>query len=352
MTEKRIDPMQLGITMFGDSRIDLKTGKIQSPEIRMKEIIEEIKLMDEVGLDYFGIGEHHRADYVVAAPEIVLAAAATQTRQIILGSSVSVLSSADPVKLFQDFSMIDLLSDGRAEIMAGRGSFIESFPLFGYDLAQYSEIFAEKLDLLLAINQQNPISWTGEFRPALENQDIFPRPKHGKLPVWVAVGGTPQSVERAARLGLPVMFAIIGGEYANFKPLFEYYQQAYQAYGHDMKDFQVGVAMHSFFVDDVSELMQIHYPTYAAQMNRIGATRGWPAYHPAQYDQGRSKNGHLIMGDAPYAVDKILEISETFGQTRFAAHLDTGAAEHQHIMRAIEIYGTKIAPEVRKAQKS
>ncbi|MBK0064035.1 MULTISPECIES: LLM class flavin-dependent oxidoreductase [unclassified Acinetobacter] len=341
--------MQLGITMFGDSRFNLLTNEIQSPEIRMKEIIEEIKLMDEVGLDYFGIGEHHRADYVVAAPEIILAAAATQTKHIILGSSVSVISSADPVKLFQDFAMIDLLSDGRAEIMAGRGSFIESFPLFGYDLNQYDEVFEEKLDLLLKINTNNPVSWKGKFRPELKDQDIYPRPKHGKLPVWIAVGGTPQSVERAARLGLPVMFAIIGGNYTNFKALFDYYQQAYQAYGHDMQNFEVGVHMHAFFVEDQNQLMQLHYPTYAAQMNRIGATRGWPNYKPEQYEQGRSQAGHLIVGDAPYATDKIIEVIETFGLTRFAAHLDTGAMEHKHMMKAIEIYGTKIAPEVRKA---
>lgn len=341
--------MQLGITMFGDSRFDLATNQIQSPEIRMKEIIEEIKLMDEVGLDYFGIGEHHRADYVVAAPEIILAAAATQTQHIILASSVSVISSADPVKLFQDFAMIDLLSDGRAEIMAGRGSFTESFPLFGYDVDQYNEIFEEKLDLLLKINANDPITWKGKFRPELNNQEIYPRPKHGKLPIWIAVGGTPQSVERAARLGLPVMFAIIGGHYHNFKALFDYYRQAYQAYGHDMQNFQVGVHMHAFFVDDSQQLMNIHYPTYAAQMNRVGATRGWPSYKPKQYEQGRSQAGHLIVGDAAYAADKIIEVIETFGLTRFAAHLDTGAMEHQHMMRAIEIYGTKIAPEVRKA---
>lgn len=340
--------IQLGITMFGDSRIDLKTNRIQSPQDRMKEIIEEIKLMDEVGLDYFGMGEHHRPDYAVASPEIILAAAAPQTKHIILGSAVSVISSADPVKLFQDFSMIDLLSDGRAEIMAGRGSFIESFPLFGYDLDDYNELFEEKLELLMALNQQNPITWEGKYRAALKDQLVFPRPKQAELPIWVAVGGTPESVVRAGRLGLPVMFAIIGGEYAAFKPLFDYYRQVYQAYGHDMNKFQVGVHMHSFFVEHNDDLMKVHYPAYSAQVDRIGATRGWPKYTPERYAQGREKEGHLIMGDPAYATEKIIEIIETFGLTRFAAHIDTGAVEHKAMMRAIEIYGTKIAPEVRK----
>ncbi|WP_017385179.1 LLM class flavin-dependent oxidoreductase [Acinetobacter baylyi] len=342
--------MQFGITMFGDLRFSVEEHKMQAPKERLKEMIAEIKLMDEVGLDYFGLGEHHRDDYAVSAPEIILAAASIQTKNIILGSAVSVLSSSDPVKLFQDFSMIDQLSDGRIEVMAGRGSFIESFPLFGYELENYNELFEEKLDLLIKLNQQNPITWNGKFRPSLKQQSIFPRPQQDQLPVWIAVGGTPESIDRAAKLGLPVMFAIIGGNYKEYKPLFDYYRQSYQAYGHDMSAFQMGVHMHSFFVDDEKDLMQIHYPNYAAQIDRIGKGRGWPKYTPQRYAQGRSKQGHLVVGDVSSTQDKILEIIETFGLSRFAAHLDTGAARsHLDMMRSIEIYGTKIIPEVKKS---
>lgn len=216
--------MELGIGMFGDLQIDPATGKIQAPQERLHQIIEEVKLMDEVGLDFFGMGEHHRSDYAVAAPEIILAAAASVTKNIKLGSAVSVLSSADPVKLYQDFATVDLLSNGRAEIMAGRGSFIESFPLFGFKLEDYSELFEEKLDLLLRINKQQTVNWTGKFRPSLINQEIFPRAVHNELPIWIAVGGTTSSVIRAGKLGLPVMFAIIGGAAEQFQPLFEMYR--------------------------------------------------------------------------------------------------------------------------------
>src|SRR5690606_14069986 len=218
---------------FGDLQINPQTGEIQNTQVRLGEIIEEIKLMDEVGVDFFGMGEHHRADYAVASPEIILAAAATVTKNIKLGSAVSVLSSADPVKLYQDFATVDLLSNGRAEIMAGRGSFIESFPLFGFDLKDYSSLFEEKLNLLTRLNNAETITWTGKHRPSLINQSIYPRPTNGKMPIWVAVGGTTESVIRAGKLGLPVMFAIIGGSPINFKPLFEVYEQAFVDSGHN-----------------------------------------------------------------------------------------------------------------------
>lgn len=343
--------MELGIGMFGDVQINPTTGKIQPAAQRMQEIIEEVKLMDQVGLDFFGIGEHHREDYAVAAPEIVLAAAATVTKQIKLGSAVSVLSSADPVKLYQDFSAVDLLSDGRAELMAGRGSFIESFPLFGYDLKDYAELFDEKLDLLNRINNQDTITWSGKFRKPLVNQQIFPRPKANRLPIWVAVGGTTSSVIRAGKLGLPVMFAIIGGSPDHFKPLFEMYEQAWIDNGHAAEDYQVGVHMHSFFGDNAQAVADSYYPVYAAQMNRIGASRNWPPYTRSQYDYGRSQHGHLIIGDANQAVDKILQSQEMFGLTRFSAHMDVGSPDHKDMMRAIEIYGTQIAPQVRAALK-
>ncbi len=340
--------MELGVGMFGDLHIN-KKGEIQPAGQRLQELIEEIKLMDETGLDFYGIGEHHRPDYAVSTPEIILAAAATVTKNIKLGSAVSVLSSADPVKLYQSFATIDLISNGRAELVAGRGSFIESFPLFGYGLENYDALFEEKLDLLLKINNAERITWKGKFRPALEDQQILPRAVNDNLNIWVAVGGTPESVLRAAKHGLPVIFAIIGGNPEQFKPLFDYYKEAYQRLNHDMKKFQVGVHMHSFFGNDGQQTADEYYPLYAAQMNRVGSTRGWPPYQKQQYNIGRDKKGHLLIGDANEAIDKILHLKELFGLTRFSAHMDVGGPSHQSLMKSIEIYGTKIAPKVREA---
>ena len=340
--------MELGVGMFGDLHIN-KNGDPQPAGQRLQELIEEIKLMDEVGLDFYGIGEHHRPDYVVSTPEIILAAAATVTKNIKLGSAVSVLSSADPVKLYQSFATIDLLSNGRAELVAGRGSFIESFPLFGYSLNDYDELFEEKLDLLLKINNNIPISWKGKFRPPLKEQQILPRAVHDHLNIWVAVGGTPESVLRAGKAGLPVIFAIIGGNPVQFKPLFNYYKELYEQYEHDMDKFQVGVHMHAFFGDDSKQTAEEYYPIYSAQMDRVGRSRGWPPYQKQQYDTGRSKNGALIIGDANEAVDKILQMQEIFGLTRFSAHMDVGGPSHVTLMKSIEIFGTKIAPKVREA---
>ncbi|MES2418352.1 MAG: Atu2307/SP_0267 family LLM class monooxygenase [Bacteroidota bacterium] len=340
--------MELGIGMFGDLQINAK-GEIQAAQQRLQEILEEIKLMDEVGLDFYGIGEHHRPDYAVSAPEIVLAAAASITKNIKLSSAVSVLSSADPVKLYQSFSTIDLLSNGRAELMAGRGSFIESFPLYGYNLKDYDELYEEKLALLLKINASPKINWKGKFRPELVNQEILPRAVNDSLKIWVAVGGTPESVERAGRLGLPVMFAIIGGAPAQFKPLFEYYKKVYTAYGHDLSKFEVGVHMHSLFGENSQQISDYYYPLYSAQMDRIGRSRGWPPYQEQQYNSGRGKGGALIIGDANEAIDKILAMQEMFGLTRFSAHMDVGGPSHKAMMKSIEVFGTQIAPKVREA---
>jgi len=340
--------MELGIGMFGDLHIDEK-GNIQPAHQRLQELVEEIRLMDETGLDFFGIGEHHRPDYAVSVPEIVLAAAATVTSKIKLGSAVSVLSSSDPVRLYQSFATVDGISGGRAELMVGRGSFTESFPLFGHDLKDYDELFEEKLGLLLAINNNQKVTWKGKFRPALVNQQVLPRAVNDQLDIWVAVGGTPESVERAGRLGLPVIFAIIGGNPVQFKPLFNYYRQVYEQAGHDAAKFQVGVHMHSFFGEDSRQTADQYYPVYAAQMNRIGRQRGWPAYQPQQFEQGRKANGHLLIGDANEAVDKILHMHELFGLTRFSAHMDVGGPSHASLMKSIELFGTKIAPKVREA---
>lgn len=340
--------MELGIGMFGDLHINSK-GQVQPAAQRLQQLIEEIKLMDEVGLDFYGIGEHHRPDYAVSTPEIVLAAAATVTKNIKLGSAVSVLSSADPVKLYQSFATLDLISNGRAELMAGRGSFIESFPLFGCDLKDYDELFEEKLDLLLKINNNEHITWKGKFRPALNDQLVLPRAVNNHLNIWVAVGGTPQSVLRAGKAGLPVMFAIIGGNPVQFKPLFNYYKEVYEEYGHDKNNFQVGVHIHAFFGDDSKQIAGEYYPIYAAQMNRIGRSRGWPPYQQHQYETGRGSSGHLIIGDANEAIDKILHLHQLFNLTRFSAHMDVGGPSHKLMMKSIEIFGNKIAPEVRKA---
>jgi probable LLM family oxidoreductase len=342
--------MELGIGMFGDNHYDQNGQPLPAGE-RLRELIEEIKLMDEVGLDFFGIGEHHRPDYAVSVPEIVLAAASTVTKHIKLGSAVTVLSSSDPVRIYQSFATIDQISNGRAEITAGRGSFIESFPIYGFDLKDYNDLFEEKLDLLLKINQQNPISWKGKYRASLTNQEVFPRAVHDRLNIWVAVGGTPESVLRAGKAGLPVIFAIIGGNPAQFQPLFQYYQDVYQHFNHDMAKFLVGVHMHCFFGEDSKKIADEYFPVYSDQMNRIGRTRGWQPFTRSQFDYGRGQNGHLIISDASEAIDKILEMNELFGLTRFSAHMDVGGPSHTSLMKSIEIFGTKIAPKVREALK-
>ncbi|RYZ21159.1 MAG: LLM class flavin-dependent oxidoreductase [Chitinophagaceae bacterium] len=341
--------MELGIGMFGDIPRNAD-GSLQPAHRRLKELVEEIKLMDEVGLDFFGIGEHHRPEYAVSVPEIVLAAAAGATKNIRLGSAVSVLSSSDPVRLYQSFATLDGISGGRAELVVGRGSFIESFPLFGQDLAHYDELFEEKLELLLEVNKNERVTWKGRFRPELKNQAVYPRAESPEgLPVWVAVGGTPESVLRAARHGLPLIFAIIGGDPAGFVPLFDYYRKAWAHFEHDPAKLQVGVHMHAFFGDDSSSTADAYYPVYAAQMDRIGRDRGWPPFQRRQFDAGRGPKGHLLIGDPSEAIDKILALKELLGLTRFSAHMDVGGPDHKSLMKSIELFGTKIAPAVRQA---
>lgn len=337
--------------MFADLPVDPATGKHKSAQERITELLAEIKLADEVGLDVFGIGEHHRSDYAVSSPEIILAAAASITKSIKLGSAVTVLSSADPVKVYQNFATVDLISNGRAELMVGRGSFIESFPLFGYNLNDYNELFEEKLNLLLEINKNNKITWKGNLRAPLINQEVLPRAVNNNLDIWIAVGGTPTSVQRAAKLGLPLMLAIIGGNPAQFKPLVQYYKDEYQKHGHDMNKLRIGIHSHTMIGDDSQTIADSYFPFYAAQMDRIGKDRGWPPFSKSQFNMGRTREGALFIGDAAEVTDKILLQQEMFGLTRFVAHLDVGGAPHKDIMRAIEIFGTKIAPEVKKALK-
>lgn len=341
--------MELGVGMFADLPIDPKTGHRQTAQVRLKELMEEIKLADEVGLDVFGIGEHHREDYAVSSPEIILAAASAVTKNIQLTSAVTVLSSSEPVKIYQNFSTIDLLSNGRAEIMVGRGSFIESFPLFGYDLKDYNRLFEEKLDLLLNINEHEVVTWKGQTRAALNEQQVLPRALNGKLPIWIAVGGTPESVKRAGKLGLPLMIAIIGGNPGNFQPLVEYYKQEYELNGHDVSKMQIGIQSHAFIAEDSKMAVDTLFPYYAAQMNKLGKERGWPPFSKEQFEHGRQQHGALYVGSPAEITDKILHYQEMFGLTRFMAQFDVGGAPHKTLMKSIELYGTKVAPEVRKA---
>lgn len=334
--------------MFADLPIDKATGKHKSAQERIQELMEEIKLADEVGLDVFGIGEHHRSDYAVSSPAIILAAAAAVTKNIKLASAVTVLSSSDPVKVYQDFATVDLISNGRAELMVGRGSFTESFPLFGYNLNDYNKLFTEKLQLLLQINDNEVANWKGTVRAPLQNQQVLPRAVNDHLNIWIAAGGTPESVYRAAKLGLPLMIAIIGGYPMQFTPLFQLYRKEYEAHGHDMSKYQIGIHSHALLGENSKAIADLYYPYYAAQMDRVGKDRGWPPYTRAQFDMGREKEGALFVGDPSEVTDKILYQNDLFGLTRFVAHMDVGGAPHDVIMKSIELFGTKVAPEVRK----
>lgn len=341
--------MKFGIGMFGDSGYDYDTKKYRNPDLRLKEIVEEVKLADALGVDIFAVGEHHREDYVVSSPEIMLAALSTVTKNIILSSGVNVISSADPVKLYQDYAMIDLISGERAEIMAGRGSFIESFPLYGQDLNDYNALFSEKLELLLQLKKNEPISWEGKFRPALENQSIHPKPKR-EIPVWIAVGGTPQSVQRTAFLGLPIMFAIIGGNIDQFKPLAEYYTELYEKAGHDLAKMEIGIHSHTYVANTREAAISDYYPEYSRHMNKMAIERNWGGgpFTQSRFEAGMSKRGALFMGSPEEVAEKIIYAIELFGLTRFIAHLDVGGPSHKELMRTIELYGTKVIPMVKK----
>lgn len=339
--------MELGIGMFGDMAANFQTGEPMTAQKRLNELLQQIQLADEVGLDVFSLGEHHRLDYAVASPEIVLAAAATITKQIKLSSGVSVLSSADPVKLYQDFSTIDLISNGRAEMTLGRGSFIESYPLFGYNLEDYDGLFAEKLALMLKLNENKPVTWKGKYRAPIYNQEVFPHPIDNHMDMWIAVGGTPASVQRAATLGLPLIVAIIGGKLSQFKQLIQYYKDTYISSGHDPKKMRIGIHSHTFITEKGTDIEDNFFPYYAAQMDRIGSDRGWPPYSKGQFHFGSTKDGAIFSGDPNEIVDKILYAKEMFGLTRFLAHIDVGGAPHKELMKMIELIGYKVAPQVR-----
>jgi len=341
--------MQLGIYTFVEVTPDAITGERISGYQRMRNLLEEIELADELGLDVFAVGEHHRAEYLISSPAVVLGAAAAKTKNIRLSSAVTVLSSDDPVRVFQQFATVDLISGGRAEIMAGRGSFIESFPLFGYDLKDYDTLFAEKLQLLMQLNEGEFVSWKGKHRPAINNLGIYPRPYGEKIPVWVAVGGTPESIVRAATLGLPMALAIIGGSPRHFAPHTQLYRDAYAKAGHDMSKFQLGINSHTFIADTSQQAADLFFPSYAQMMSRIGKERGWPPTTRQQFDHMRSEQGSLLVGSPQQVIDKILYEHELFGHTRFLAQMSVGTMPHQQMMRSIELFGTVVAPAVRKA---
>lgn len=340
--------MELGLHTFGDVGIKPGDGGA-SPAERLRNLMEEMTLADQAGLDVFALGEHHRPDYAISAPVVPLAAAAALTKNIRLSSAVTVLSSDDPVRVFQQFATLDLLSGGRAEIMAGRGSFIESFPLFGYDLSDYDVLFTEKLELLLKIRDSERVTWTGNVRPAIRDRGVYPRPLQHPLPIWIAVGGTPQSVVRAGTLGLPLAIAIIGGEPARFASLADLYRQAATRAGHDASKLPTSINVHGFVAETSQEAADAFYGPQAEVMNRIGRERGWGPTSRAHFDQARGLRGALFVGSPAEVTDKILANHEHFRNDRILIQMAIGAMPHQKVMRAIELFGVKVAPAVRKA---
>jgi len=341
--------MEIGVYTFAERTPDAVTGHLVSAEQRLRDLMEEIELADQVGLDVFGVGEHHRQDFVVSSPAVVLAAAAMRTKRIRLTSAVTVLSSDDPVRVFQDFATLDLLSGGRAEIMAGRGSFIESFPLFGYDLNDYDSLFAEKLELLLQLRGREKLEWSGQHRSALSGQGVYPRPLQEPLPVWIAVGGTPQSVVRAATLGLPLALAIIGGSPERFVPFVDLYRETARRVGRDPATLPVSINSHGFIADTAAQAADEAFPPFAEMMGRIGRERGWPPPSRRQFDAEISPHGALLVGDPQQVIDKILWEHELFGHQRFLMQMSVGTMPHARIMRSIELLGTVVAPAVKEA---
>jgi probable LLM family oxidoreductase len=340
--------MELGISTFVETTPDVESGKVISHAQRLREVVEEIILADQVGLDVFGVGEHHREDFAASSPAVVLAAAAMQTKRIRLTSAVTVLSSADPVRVFQDFATLDGLSNGRAEIMAGRGSFIESFPLFGYDLRDYEELFEEKLDLLLTLQKNELVNWNGKHRAAIENLSIYPRPVQDPLPVWIGSGGNQESVVRAGLLGLPLVLAIIGGSPLNFAPLVQLYKKAAEHAGHDTSKLKVASHSHGFIAADTETAADQFYPSTAVVMNKLGKERGWGPYTRDTFDAARSMNGALYVGDPETVAEKIIHLRKNVGVTRFMLHVPVGTMPHEQVMNAIELFGKEVAPRVRE----
>jgi probable LLM family oxidoreductase len=336
--------MELGIYTFAEVTPDPRTGRTVTPAQRLRDLLEEVALADQVGLAVYGVGEHHRPEFAVSAPAVVLAAAAERTSKIRLTSAVTVLSSDDPVRVFQDFATLDLLSEGRAEIMAGRGSFIESFPLFGYALDDYNDLFAENLELLLALRESEHITWSGRHRAPLTGQGVYPRPLQVPLPIWVAVGGTPESAVRAGMLGLPMALAIIGGLPERFAPFAELHRRAAAEAGHG--PLPLSINSHGFIADDARQAADDFFPPLKSMMDKIGRERGWSPLARADYDAMLDVRGALVVGNAEQVAEKILFQHEIFRHDRFMIQFTVGSMPHEKIMHSIELFGTEVAPLV------
>src|SRR5271154_12311 len=342
--------MQIGIDSFAAAIPDPETGHAIAPTERLRNLLEEIELADQVGLDIFGIGEHHREEFLDSAPSIILAAAAARTKRIRLTSAVTVLSAADPVRVFQEFATLDLISNGRAEIVAGRGSFIESFPLFGLNHESYDYLFAEKLDLPLTLRESTNVTWSGRHRPPLTGQGVYPRPLQNPLPIWLGVGGTPQSFVRAGDLGLPLMVAIIGGEPHRFRPLIDLYREAGKRAGHAPEKLKVGIHALGYVADTDQQASDDFFPGYAEAFTKIGKERGWPPVTRNQFEALRRPTGALMVSDPETVASKLLKMNEALGGiSRISFQMSVAALRHDKLLHAIELLGTKVAPITRKA---
>src|SRR5271154_6955375 len=340
--------MEIGIDSFIATLADPVAGALYDPIVRLQNLLEEVELADRVGLDAYGLGEHHREEFLDSAPAVILAAAAARTTQIRLASAVTVLSAADPVRVFQEFATLDLISKGRAEIVAGRGSFIESFPLFGLKLEDYDSLFAEKLELLLTIRDHTHVTWSGKHRAALTGQAVYPRPLQNPLPIWVGVGGTPASFVRAGEFGLPLAVAIIGGEPKRFRPLIDLYRETGRRAGHGSEKLMVGLHAIGFLGDTTKQAADDFYPGYAYTFTEIGKERGWPPTTRAQFDAVRGPTGALLIGDAETVAEKILTINQDLGGiSRLTFQMSVASLPHAKLMHAIEILGSQVAPTVR-----
>ena len=338
--------MELGIYTFVENTPDADTGQALHPAERLSNLMEEIELADQAGLDVAGIGEHHRSEYISSAPAVILAAAAQRTTNIRLSSSVTVLGSEDPVRVFQQYSTLDLLSKGRAEIMVGRGSFTESFPLFGKDLGDYDDLFAENLDLLLNLRENEIVNWRGSHRPSIPNRGVYPRPVQDELPVWIAVGGTPQSAYRAGALGIPMALAIIGGEPARFKPFADLHRRGAAENGN--KKQPLSINSHGFIADSSQEALDTAFPAFKVTMDKIGKERGWPPMTRGQFEASTSLKGANVVGSPQQVIDKILYQHEIFGHDRFLLQMSVGSVPNKKLLRSIELFATEIAPVIRK----
>lgn len=335
--------MQIGVDSFA-AAFD-ETSLAVNPSERVRNLVEQIEHADRVGLDVFGVGEHHRREFLDSAPTVILGAAAARTQRIRLTSAVTVLSAADPVRVFQEFATVDLLSQGRAEMIVGRGSSIEAFPLFGFRLEDYDSLFAEKLDLLLKIRENEQLHWSGKYRPALTGQGIYPRPVQNPLPIWLGVGGTPQSFARAGALGLPLMVAIIGGEFRRFRPLVDLYWEAGRRAGYSLDRLKVGVHALGYVAATTREAAEDFYPGYARAFNTVGKERGWPPVTRAQFDYQLKPEGALLVGDAEQVIEKIGRYDEALGGiSRISFMMNAASLPHEKLMKAIELIGTRVVP--------